>query len=267
MEIEFDLSKSIEENVGLIYEKVKRLKKKKAGIRRIIERMQKEVALLKQKRLEKIEEEKTKEKVTKREEKWYERFRWFHSSEGFLCVGGRDAVQNEILIKKHVEHDDLIFHAEIHGSPFFIVKQGKKAGKATLKEAAEATASYSRAWRLGLMALDVFYIKPGQISKKAPAGTFLPKGSFMIQGKKNFFRGTRIALAIGIKDSEIISGPIDAVKAQTLRYVVIVPGKKKQTELARSIQRVIGGSVDQIVRFLPSGPGEIIKGNYKKFES
>lgn len=31
---------------------------------------------------------------------WFEKFRWFISSEGFIVVAGRDAQQNELLVKK-----------------------------------------------------------------------------------------------------------------------------------------------------------------------
>ena len=34
------------------------------------------------------------------EKKPYMKFRWFISSDGFLCLGGRDATSNEIIIKK-----------------------------------------------------------------------------------------------------------------------------------------------------------------------
>jgi len=50
--------------------------------------------------------------VKKRKREWFEKFRWFYSSEGFLVVGGRDATTNEILIKKHTDKDDLVFHTD-----------------------------------------------------------------------------------------------------------------------------------------------------------
>lgn len=35
-----------------------------------------------------------------RKSMWFEKFRWFISSEGFIVVAGRDAQQNELLVKK-----------------------------------------------------------------------------------------------------------------------------------------------------------------------
>ena len=59
----------------------------------------------------KLKEQKTKE--------WFERYRWFVTSNGLLVIGGRDASSNSAIIRKHMTDQDLVFHAEIHGSPFF----------------------------------------------------------------------------------------------------------------------------------------------------
>jgi predicted ribosome quality control (RQC) complex YloA/Tae2 family protein len=32
---------------------------------------------------------------------WYERFNWFISSENFLVISGRDAQQNELIVKRY----------------------------------------------------------------------------------------------------------------------------------------------------------------------
>ena len=45
-----------------------------------------------------------------RKKLWYERFRWFITSDGLLAIGGKDATSNDILIKRHTEENDLIFH-------------------------------------------------------------------------------------------------------------------------------------------------------------
>ncbi|MBW2992911.1 DUF814 domain-containing protein, partial [Candidatus Woesearchaeota archaeon] len=142
--------------------------------------------------LEKIKKEKiikkeTKEPKTITKKEWYEKFRWFYSSEGFLCIGGRDATTNEIVVKKHTEPNDIIFHTEMAGSPFFIIKtKGKRPDKQTLEECAQATASYSKAWKLGIASTDTFYVKPDQVTKEAKTGEFIARGAFMIYGKKNF---------------------------------------------------------------------------------
>ena len=53
---------------------------------------------------------------------WYERYRWFITTDGLLVIGGHDASSNSALIRKHLTEHDIVFHAEVHGSPFFIIK-------------------------------------------------------------------------------------------------------------------------------------------------
>ena len=86
----------------------------------------------------------SKRKVEMENKEWYEKFRWFTSSDGFLVVAGKDTVSNEVLIKKYTTQEDVVFHAEITGAPFTVVKaEGKQVPEQTLKEAGEFAASYS----------------------------------------------------------------------------------------------------------------------------
>ena len=170
MKIKLFLDKSVEQNAEIYFEKAKKSKKKVKGAIEIVEKTKKKLKRLQKKELE-LKQQQEKEQKPKRKKEWYEKFRWFHSSEGFLCIGGRDATTNEIVVKKHTDPTDLVFHTDIAGSPFFIIKtQGKKPGKATIEETAQATASYSRAWKLGVASLDVFYVKPDQVTKETKAG-------------------------------------------------------------------------------------------------
>ena len=57
-----------------------------------------------------------------RESKWYERYRWFITSDGFLAIGGRDASSNSAIIRKYLTEQDLVFHAEIPAPHFSLSK-------------------------------------------------------------------------------------------------------------------------------------------------
>jgi len=253
MELEIDLNKTVEKNAEVYFEKAKKSKKKLEGA---------EKALLEsRKKLEKLEREKEKElaKIEKKSEKkeerkkeWYEKFHWFVSSENFLCIGGRDATSNEIVIKKHADEGDLVLHTDMAGSPFFVIKEGQKAGEETIREAAQATASYSKAWKLGLSVLDVFYVKPEQVTKKAKSGEFMPKGAFMVYGKTQYLRPS-LEMAIGTFEDRIIGGPVNAIKKKAEKFVVVVPGKLKKSDAAKRIKKKIGGELDEIIKFLPNG--------------
>ena len=249
-EIELYFNRSVGDNASLYYEQAKKARKKVEGARAALASSRLRLEELGR---EKEAEVKSKEAAKPVKKEWFEKFRWFVSSEGFLCIGGRDATTNEIVVKKHVEKDDLIFHTEMAGSPFFVVKaEGKNPGKATLDEAAQAVASYSKAWKLGLASAETFYVSPGQVTKEAKAGEFVARGAFMVYGKKNFVNA-ELKIAVGIIDGKIIGGPVAAVKKHSKKAMVLIPGKEKSSDIAKKVKKELGGDIDDIMRFFPSG--------------
>ncbi|PVX27142.1 MAG: hypothetical protein CW716_03855, partial [Candidatus Bathyarchaeum sp.] len=189
-----NLRQSLQANADNYYKRSKKAEKKLRGAEKQLQETRTKI-------------EKAKKKVTvakatqqplekRRKKEWFEKFRWFHSSDGFLVIGGRDATTNEIIIKKHMDPNDIVFHAEIVGAPFVVIKtEGKTAPEQTIKEAAQLAASYSKAWREMLSAVNVYWINPSQVSKTPPSGQFLKKGSFMIRGTKNFVRNVHLRVA------------------------------------------------------------------------
>ncbi len=53
---------------------------------------------------------------------WFEKFNWFLTSENFLVLSGRDAQQNELLVKRYLRKDDLYVHADLHGAATTILR-------------------------------------------------------------------------------------------------------------------------------------------------
>ncbi|MFH1424591.1 MAG: NFACT family protein [archaeon] len=243
------------EEAGKAYEKAKKARKKIPGLRAAIAKTKEAIESVKVEAEEELPEKKEKVK-----QEWFEKFRWFKSSDGFLVIGGKDATSNEIVVKKHMEPDDVVFHADITGAPFCIVKAGGKAiPENTLKETAEFAASYSKAWQRGFGTVNVYYVKPEQVTKEAPSGEFIGKGAFMIKGKKTYFRNTELKMAIGVLGDEVVAGPENAVKAKTKNYVLVGPGQEKSGELAKKIKKKLDTkvSVSEIQRFVPSGKGSL----------
>jgi predicted ribosome quality control (RQC) complex YloA/Tae2 family protein len=215
---------------------------------------------------------------------WYERYRWFITGEGLLTIGGRDASSNSAIIRKHLTENDLVFHAEVYGSPFFIIKNAIKAGEigTTLQEVAQATVSFSRAWKDGLSSADAYWVMPDQIKKGAPTGQYLPKGSFVIEGKRNYIKGSEIRLAVGIMYLSgrylLVCGPVASIKKKSLVFSILLPSgmdpmnaaKKIKSELVRVVAADNHGgesygladfikntSLDDFIRTIPSGQSKI----------
>jgi hypothetical protein len=114
---------------------------------------------------------------------------------------------------------------------------------------------------------------PEQVKKGAPTGQFLPKGSFVIEGKRNYLKGVELRLAIGIimqlnNRETLLCGPEEAIKKHSIFYSVLLQGgmdpmnaaKKIKSEfvkiaednikIAESIKHI---SLDDFVRALPAG--------------
>jgi len=205
-----------------------------------------------------------------RKKNWYERYRWFFTSDGLLAIGGRDAASNSAVVRKHLVKNDKIFHGDIFGSPFFILKEAENAPDRSMNEVAHATVCFSRAWKEGMYGVSAFWINPEQVKKSAPSGEFLPKGSFTIEGQRNFIKSDTLKLAVGIipqdDDYVLTCGPPEPIKKNSICYAVIEPHGLELVDVAKKIRieflkmheditRKI--NLDEFVRVLPSGKSQI----------
>ncbi|HOI18463.1 MAG TPA: NFACT RNA binding domain-containing protein [Candidatus Woesearchaeota archaeon] len=278
--IELDLNKSLEENAGLYFENAKKLKKKLSGAKSTLEKFQKKHSELSLNSSEKTNIPSIKESK-KRE--WFEKFRWFLTSNNILVIAGRDSTTNEILIKKYTKENDLVFHTDMAGSPFAVIKlsgdeelglplqKKEELPEKILQEVADFTVSFSKAWTKGMSALEVFYVDPTQVTKNPNSGESLSKGAFVIRGKVNYLLG-RMTLAVGIikktnnsTQEKLMVAPLQAIKANCKEnFQLVLQGKKKPSEIAKLIKTKFSyDDLDEIIRMLPSGTLELKEPNKK----
>lgn len=194
---------------------------------------------------------------------WFDAYRWTLSSEGHLILGGRDARTNDQLVKKHLKEGDRYAHADLHGAPSTVVKEGSRATDTTLREACEFALAYSKAWPAGLASGSAYWVLPEQVSKQAESGEFLPRGAFMIRGKRNYFHDLPVRLAIGEVEIEghrkIMGGPVSAVVARSTRYVVLAPGNEDRERLAKRLAALYEVPIEEINRALPPGGVTVVE--------
>ncbi len=265
--IKINTQSSLQSIASVLFNEAKR---KSAAIKSI-----EQIKINTQKKLSKLqnkaETEKDSVSVTEiRKKNWYERYRWFFTSDGILAIGGRDAPSNSAVVRKHLEKNDKIFHGDIFGSPFFILKNADNPPTASLNEVAHATVCFSRAWREGMYGVSAFWVNPEQVKKSAPSGQFLPKGSFTIEGQRNFVKISTLKLAVGIipqgDDYVLTSGPPDTIKKNSICYVIIEPhglemvdaAKKIRLEFLKLEEEITKKiNIDDFVRVLPAGASQI----------
>jgi len=129
---------------------------------------------------------------------WFEKFFWFISSENFLVIGGKDAQQNELLVKRYMKPNDVYVHADLHGASTVVVKNptSTPVPPKTLNEAGQFAVCFSAAWDSKVLTA-AYWVTPDQVSKTAPSGEYLTVGSFMIRGKKNFLPPSHLTMGFG----------------------------------------------------------------------
>ncbi len=250
MGLVLDIRKSIRENAAEYYDRAKEARRKADGARKAVAETERE--LEKARKDEKAEAgRKAAEVRVKREKKWYEKFRWFFTSSGLLCIAGRDAKQNDALVSRHMEDSDLFFHADIQGAPATVLKSGKGAPEQDLKETAQFAASYSSAWKTGAAGVDAYAVEKGQLSKHAQGG-FVGQGGFAISGERKWFRDTPLGLRLGMKDGVAVAVP--AVFPGKLENGVSVSlGANEKGKAGREVAKILGCAVDDALGLLPSG--------------
>lgn len=131
---------------------------------------------------------------------WFEKFNWFISSENYLVISGRDAQQNEMIVKRYMSKGDLYVHAELHGASSTVIKNHKPLQPVpplTLNQAGCFTVCHSQAWDSKIVT-SAWWVYPHQVSKTAPTGEYLTVGSFMIRGKKNFLPPSPLIMGFGL---------------------------------------------------------------------
>ena len=267
--IKVDLKASLPSTASILFNEAKKQSSAITSIEKQISKTEKEIEKLKN------QSQKVKDSVTFseiRKKNWFERYRWFYTTDKFLAIGGRDSSSNSAIIRKHLEKNDKVFHAEIFGSPFFILKNSENATPATINEVANATVCFSRAWREAMYGMNAYWVDPEQVKKAAPSGQYLPKGSFTIDGQRNFVKISSLKLAIGLfKQNEsflITCGPLEPIKKNCECYSVIEPSGSESSDVAKKIRiefikmkgEIIKNiSLDEFVRVLPAGESHVIE--------
>ena len=255
--ITLDYEKDVTANAQASYDRRKEALLKAQRVEEAIAKTKVEVDAAKAKAVKALK--KPRIKATK--SLWFEAYRWALSSDGHLILGGRDARTNDQLVKKHLKEGDRYAHADIHGAPSTVIKDGARSPETTLREACEFALAYSKAWSAGLASGSAYWVLPEQVSKQAESGEFLPRGAFVVRGKRNYFHDLPVRLAIGEVEIEghrkIMGGPVSAVVARATRYVVLLPGKEDREEVAKRLAAALTVPIEEVVRVMPPGKVQI----------
>ncbi len=213
-----------------------------------------------QKGLEKIQARRAKAQPTK--QFWFERYKWYVGTGGRLVISGRDARSNDQVVKRHLKEGDYYLHADLHGAPSVIMKDGPHASEEEVREAAIFSVSQSKAWSSRFVEGSAYWVFADQVSKSAEAGEFVPRGAFIIRGKRNYHHHLKLELAVGEVEHEgarkVMCAPVRTMEQLSRKYIVIGPGvAKKGCRNTADIARAFEVPEEEVARILPPGGVEI----------
>lgn len=253
------VNESLEANAGRYSEQAKKFRAKRAGALRAMESMAQ--------RAEKAEAR----KVGKLKAKWYHRFRWMETSDGVLVIGGRNADQNEELVKKYMEGKDRFLHADVFGASTVIVKGAAEH----MDEAVRFAASYSRLWSSGSASGSVIEAAPSQVSKTPESGEYVAHGSFIIRGERTIHKDVPLEVSIGLMTEPVlavIGGVPSVIEKKTKISVRLRPGTFEGNDIAKKVLRKLKESLpdgeskavravlntEAVAAFVPPGGSDIV---------
>jgi hypothetical protein len=122
-------------------------------------------------------------------------------------------------------------------------------------EACIFAACYSKAWKQFSDAQS-YWVLPQQVSKTPQSGEFVPKGAFIIRGKRNYCK-CPLELGIGelIIDDEIrwTGGSIASIKKWCDKYIIIKPGGISRKNFSNMITENTDVTSNEIDQILPPG--------------
>jgi predicted ribosome quality control (RQC) complex YloA/Tae2 family protein len=193
--------------------------------------------------------------------RWFDKYRWFVSSEGAVVVAGRDAPSNDTLVRRNLKDGDYYVHADLQGAASVLVKKPTppaQVTEVTLREAAQWAVAFSKAWRAGLASASAFWATPDQVSKSAVSGEFVPRGAFVIRGTKHFVRDLPLELGIGKiryeAEERWTVAPAAAVAARGAVEFLLTPGEDRERgEREKELARDLGISRTLVQLLLPAG--------------
>ncbi|KAK7332646.1 hypothetical protein VNO80_29401 [Phaseolus coccineus] len=196
--VEVDLALSAHANARRWYEQKKKQESKQE---KTVTAHEKAFKAAERKTRQQLNQEKTVASISHmRKVHWFEKFNWFITSENYLVISGRDAQQNELIVKRYMSKGDLYVHADLHGASSTVIKNHKPVQPVpplTLNQAGCFTVCHSQAWDSKIVT-SAWWVYPHQVSKTAPTGEYLTVGSFMIRGKKNFLPPHPLIMGFGL---------------------------------------------------------------------
>jgi predicted ribosome quality control (RQC) complex YloA/Tae2 family protein len=235
---------SIDKNLEKYYSNNKELKKKIKKINILIDNLKKR----KKKINKKINKIPANNNLIEKNEylkylRWYQKYNWCFSSNSFLIISGKTAQQNEEIVKKYLDNNDIYVHSDVHGSGSCIIKNNSNTlpHPSTIEEACSFVICHTKCWNSGSPD-NAWWVYANQVSKTAPSGEYISTGGFMIRGKKNYIKNIKLELGFGILFKNKTDDNLSVSSNDSLQYSVPICGPYKSLFKLKYKVKIIPGN-------------------------
>jgi predicted ribosome quality control (RQC) complex YloA/Tae2 family protein len=280
--------KTVHQNAQRYFQDARTLKDKSQGAKKALENTEKEKSKREKRRKKDVAAGRVRG-IQRSKKFWFEKYRWAILEGGHIIVGGRDARGNDTIVRKHLNSNDLYFHADLHGAPSCSLKlkdgftmigdaselrNGIKSIKISqnlgegledardldeniISQAAQMAVCWSRAWGSGGAAATAFHVRPSQVSKQTESGESLGRGSFVVRGQRTWHRDLNLQMGMGIGVINgvplPVCGTVETISEIFEKWIKIMPGREKKESIANKISKATGLIQDDVLASLPPG--------------
>ncbi len=183
----------------------------------------------------------------------YQKYRWFYTSTGKLVIGGKNASQNETLLRKvkSENKDRLAMHTTEPGSPFTIILSDiKDITDEDTNECAIFTGAFSRAWRSKKKKVSIDIFNLSQLHKSS----LMKEGTWGVKGEIKRVL-VELELVLTRQEGKLRAVPRPTVKSKKDILLKIIPGKLDKAIIIPKLQVALSDSINQeeLLNAIPSG--------------
>lgn len=200
LNVDIDLGQSAFANASLYFGQKKEASSKQAKVEKNSDMAMKNAEKRVERDLAKKLKNETDALKSIRHKYWFEKFFWFVSSEGYLCIAGRDEIQVDMIYYRHFNDDSYFVTSDIEGSlKVFILNPfpHEDISPTTLFQAGVFALSTSVAWN-SKASSSAWWLKGKDVTKKEFDGSLLGPGRLNYKADKNFMPPAQLVMGLGL---------------------------------------------------------------------
>ena len=130
---------------------------------------------------------------------WFEKYFWFTTSDGYLCLAGRDDLQTDMIYYRHFSDGDYFVSSDLDGAAKVFILNPYKAqnvSPSALFQAGIFALLTSTAWSAKISS-SAWWMSGADVTKREFDGSLLGPGILKYKAKKNYMPPAQMVMGFG----------------------------------------------------------------------